>query len=166
MVGQAVAIVAMAKLVAMLNSGALETRERDPLSPLPGGVALTENRGSVSLPCSEDNGVGLPGGAGEFVELQCANRQKIVVGFMVRKAVALMAMAKLVAMSNPRALGRRVRDPLSPPPGGVALAENRGRVSLPRSEDDGVVLDIARWLLWKGATTWRSGPRGAGLEAL
>ncbi len=72
------------------------------------------------------------------MELQCANRQKVVLGFMVRKAVALVAMAKLVAMSNPRALGRRVRDPLSPPPGGVALAENRGRVSLPRSEDDGV----------------------------
>ena len=87
-------------------------------------------------------------------------------GWLHGEEVALAAMVKLVAMSNPRALERRVRDPLSPPPGGVALAENRGRVSLPRSEDDGVVLDIARWLLWKGATTWRSGPRGAGLEAL
>ena len=127
----------MVKLVTTLN-GVLETRERDPHQSSDCGVALMENRGSVSLPCSEDNGVGLPGGAGEFVELQSANRQKIVVGFMVRKAVALVAMAKLVAMSNPRALGRRVRDPLSPPPGGVALAENRGRVSLPRSEADGV----------------------------
>ena len=59
-------------------------------------------------------------------------------GWLHGEEVALAAMAKLVAMSNPRALERRVRDPLSPPPGGVALAENRGRVSLPRSEDDGV----------------------------
>ncbi len=44
-----------------------------------------------------------------FVELQCAITQKTLDGFMVPKAVALMATTKLVALSNPRALERRAR---------------------------------------------------------
>ena len=86
-VRKTVALVAMAKLVALSKPRALERRVRDPLSPPPGGVALTEIRGRVSLPCSEDNCVVLDSWRrGEFVELQCANRRKIVVGFMVRKS--------------------------------------------------------------------------------